>query len=515
MRYEDFYIEEPILTPQKEAKLRAELAAVLAENIALKNENAELKQQLALFKKAVYGQRSEKTEYITEDGGQLSLFNEAEQAENRKEREAEQPVVVPSHTRKPKRTHEELAAELPVEEVVHVAKERVCPVCGAELMPVGKEFVRDELVYVPARLFVRKHYAQVLKCVSCGTDERADARLPDVAKQRFVKAAVPTPMIPHSFCSPELLAHVAYEKYVNGMPLYRQEKDFAARGVKLSRATLANWLIYAAKEWLKPLWEARKAELLTRGVLHADETVVQVLREPGRKAKTDSRMWVYCAGELGCENSILFEYQPTRSGDHAKGFLDGYKGYLVSDGYAGYNKVPDVTRCACWAHVRRKFVEALPVEQTALPTSLAAVGVESCNRLFALERSWAKLDAKTRQVKRQEEAKPLLDGFFAWLGMVKAQSGGKLSKAVAYARDLKKPLCAFLEDGCVPVSNNRAENAIRPFVVGRKQWLFCDSVKGAEASAIFYSLAATATANGENVEQYFTELFRTHSTPNR
>ena len=142
---------------------------------------------------------------------------------------------------------------------------------------------------------------------------------------------------------------------------------------------------------------------------------MQVLREPGKKAKTDSRMWVYCAGKLGGHANILFEYRPTRNGDHAAKFLGGFAGYLVCDGYDGYNKVGNVTRCGCWAHVRRKFVEALPTDKELLPTSQAAVGVEWCNRIFLLERGFAKLSAEERLKSRREQTKPVLDGFFAWL----------------------------------------------------------------------------------------------------
>ena len=414
------------------------------------------------------------------------------------------------HTRKKKRTHDEMAANLPVEEVIHPAGASECDLCGSELQTVGKEFIRDELVYVPARLFVRKHHVEVLKCTACGTDESRDATLPDVEKPRFFKGQAPIPMIARSFCSPELLAHIAYSKYVLGLPLHRLENDFAALGVHLSRATMANWIIHAAKEWLEPLWQLMKAELLeSRRVIHGDETVVQVLREPGRKATSDSRMWVYCAGELGAPDIILFEYQPTRHGDHARGFLQDFTGYLVCDGYDGYNKVKRVTRCGCWSHVRRKLVDALPKDHSLLPSSQAAVGVEYCNRLFALEKKFAGLSPENRHIQRQELSKPVLDAFFAWADSCKPAAGTTLSKAVAYALSEKKYLLAFLEDPLVPISNNRAENAIRPFAVGRKQWLFCNSVKGARASAIFYSLAATAYANGVNVKQYFTRLFHT------
>lgn len=508
MKQEDFHQREEILSPEEEIELRTALDRALRENAELRQELKRKNEQIAQLKKAVYGQKSEKTEYVMEDGEQLSLFNEAECEENRREREAEEAVVVPAHTRKKRRTHDEMSADLPVEEVNHSSEVLQCDDCGADTQVIGKEFVRDELVYVPARLFVRKHYAEVRKCIACGMDESRDAVLPDVAKQRFFKGMVPAPMISHSFCSPELLAHIVYGKYVLGLPLYRLEKDFEALGVKLSRATMANWLIYAAREWLQPLWGEMKARLLTQAVIHADETVVQVLREPGKKAKTDSRMWVYCAGEIGAPGNILFEYQPTRHGDHAKEFLGDYSGYLVCDGYDGYNKVTSAARCGCLAHVRRKFVDALPSNKDMLPTSKAAVGVDYCNRLFSLEEQFAELSPEERHAQRQKLAKPILDSFFAWLGSFYPEAGTKLSSAVAYTLNEKKYLTVYLEDPRIPISNNRAENAIRPFAVGRKQWLFCNSVKGAKASAIFYSLAATASAIGLNVEQYFTILFQ-------
>jgi transposase len=249
-----------------------------------------------------------------------------------------------------------------------------------------------------------------------------------------------------------------------------------------------------------------KSDLLEHKVIHADETVVQVLNEPGKKAKTESRMWVYCAGEIGCKDNILFEYQPTRNGDHAKKFLEGFTGHLVTDGYSGYGKLTDVTRCGCWAHLRRKFIEALPDDKEAAKTSNAATAIEYIDKLFELER-----DCKTdedRQKQRQKSEKTLIDEFYTWLETLNPAGLG-LSKAVGYALSQKKYLKAYLDNPSVPLSNNRAENAIRPFCIGRKNWLFSNSVKGAEASALFYSIASTAKANGLNIEQYFTELFKT------
>ena len=239
MVFDDFHRGEAILPPEEEAKLRAELEAALAENTSLKTENDALREQLAALKKAVYGQRSEKSEYVLEGGEQLSLFNEAECEENRREREREESIVVAPHTRKRKRTHDEMAANLPLEEVIHPAGASECDLCSSALQTMGKEFIRDELVYVPARLFVRKHHVEILKCTACGTDESKNATLPDVEKSRFFKGQASIPMIARSFSPPELLAHIAYSKYVLGLPLHRLENDFAALGVHLSRATMA------------------------------------------------------------------------------------------------------------------------------------------------------------------------------------------------------------------------------------------------------------------------------------
>lgn len=511
------HTEDGILSPEEEAALRQRLTVLETKNAALEEENAELKQQLSNLKKLVYGQKSEKTEIILEGGEQMSIFNEAEENANKEVREREKDVIVPEHKRKSKRTHEETFENLPVEEIVHEVEDRNCPKCGKQMETVGKEFVRDELVYEPARLFVRKHYVEVVKCPACGEDESKDADYTDVPAPVFKKASVPSPMIPHSFCSPELLAHILYEKYVMAVPLERQSKNFKAMGMRLSTATLSNWAIHAAEVFMKPIYDGMKKTLLSCSVIHADETVVQVLNEPNKKAKTDSRMWVYCAGKYEEHSNVLFEYSPTRSGENAQRFLNGYGGYIVCDGYDGYNKLTEAIRCGCWAHARRKFAEALPTDQSLLADSAAAKGVKLCNEIFKLEREFEGKDPEGRKIKealtpnerknqRQERLKPLLDDLFVWLNELPVSGGTKLAKAVQYCLNEKTYLYRCLENGSIAVDNNRAENAIRPFVVGRKNWLFANSVKGAQASAIIYSLAATATANGLNVEQYFTDV---------
>ena len=519
MKHEKLHADEGILSPAREAELLGKLSVVENENSALKDEVAELKQQLANLKKLVYGQKSEKTEVILENGEQLCMFNEAEEQANKQVREREKDVIVPEHKRKSKRTHEEAFENLPVEEVIHAVEDKECPDCGEQMETIGKEFVRDELVYVPARLFVRKHYAEVVKCPVCGEDEAQDASFADVPTPVFKKAAVSEPMIPQSFCSPELLAHILYEKYAMAVPLERQSKDLRAMGMTISTATLSNWVIHAAEHFFAPIYERMKNELLTCSVIHADETVVQVLSEPGRLAKTESRMWVYCAGKYETHSNILFEYTPTRNGDHAKKFLGDFGQYLVCDGYDGYGKLPNITRCGCWAHARRKFVEALPLDKELVEGSAAAKALEFCNKIFILERIFEghgegnrKLTPEERYVNRQKHSKPILDEFFSWLSELHPAGGTKLARAVQYCLNEKAYLYRFLENGSIPVDNNRAENAIRPFVVGRKNWLFSVSPKGARASAILYSIAATACANGLNIEEYFTRVLRAHGT---
>mgnify|MGYP003301099500 CR=1 FL=1 len=521
MEQRDFLKKDELRTPKEEIDVRLVLEqyhAAMTEISVLREENTELKEQLAKLKKYVYGQKSEKTEVVLEGAEQIPMFDEAEQESDINPKTL-QTTEVKAHKRV-KRTRDELNPDLPVEEVFHEVEDKTCDKCGSEMTVIGKEKIRDELVYVPARLFLRRHVAEVVKCPVCGMDETKDEAVwCDIEKCNIRTAEVPSPMIPHSFVSPELLAHIVYEKYCNAMPLYRLEKDFAAKGANISRTTMANWIITASQLWVKPVWEQMHKELVTSSVIHADETVVQVLNEPGKKAKTDSRMWVYCNGKMNDHSNILFEYQPTRNGDHASKFLGDYHGYVVCDGYDGYNKLKNAVRCGCWAHVRRKFVDALPADKELLSTSAAAKGVEYCNRLFLLERKYngedekgnriaEPLTAEQRYPERQKHSKAVLDEFFAWAEGLTVSGGTKLAKAVSYAKSEKKYLYRFLESGEIPIDNNRAENAVRPFCVGRKNWLFSASVKGAEASAMMYSVAATACANGMNVEQYLTELFR-------
>lgn len=458
----------------------------------------QLTELLSKSQKALYGQSSEKRRYVFgEDDNQTSLFNEAEVEANSKAEEPTVQTIVAAHARKPKRTKEELAETVPVIEVVCDLAEdkRTCGICSADLRYLGKEHVRDELEIIPAQVRILRYVRFNYVCTSC-EKETGDANI--------VKASVPAPVMKRSLASPSTVAYVMYQKYANGMPLYRQEKDWANQGVTLSRATLANWIIRPSHEWLEPLYNTIQKHMLTEPLIHVDESVLQVLKEEGKKATTESRMWVYTSGRSPTP-AVLFEYQPTRSGQHARRFLQGFSGYLQTDGYSGYNVVPDVVHCGCWAHLQRKFEEAIPKDADA-KSSKAAIGYDYCNRLFALEHNWAELSVEERYEERLKNAKPLLDEFWDWVMLLNPLPNSSLGKAVTYALNQKEPLSNFLLDGRIEISNNRAENAIRPYVTGRKNWLFADTTRGAKASAIVYSMIESAKLNNLNPYMYLVHL---------
>ena len=453
-----------------------------------------LSDMLEKLQKMQFGQSSEKAKYMLGDPNQLSFFNEAEACADEK---APDPELVREHTRKPKRTKEELVRDLPVKKTVIElpGEKRVCDICEGQLVPIGQELVRRELNIIPAKVFVEEIYRVNYACPPCA-EETDEANI--------IKAPVPEPVVKRGLASPSSVAHVLYQKFVNAMPLYRQEGDWKNQGLHIPRATLANWIIYVCTHWFTPLYDLLKSHLLASPVLHADETVIQVLREDGKTPQSESRMWVYATGNTGKPPIILFEYQPSRSGAHAKRFLAGFKGYLVTDGYIGYNSVPEVTHCGCWQHVRRKWSDAIP--KTKDKTGNALEGFEFCERLFALERTFANMTPQERLQQRQKLSKPILEAYFKWLDSVDPLGGSRLAQAVVYSRKLRDPLSAFLLDGRIDISNNRAENAIRPFCVGRKNFLFAATVRGAQSSAIAYSIIETAKANGLNPYQYLLYL---------
>ena len=460
-----------------------------------------LNQILLNMQRARFGRTSEKSIYVLTDGcRQMSIFDTEETAEDVKVTESE-PVEekgteVTAHTRKKRRTLEELCADLPAEEkVLDLDEADKYAEDGHPLTCIGKEYIRTEVVMERAKIRVIKHYRQVY----------ADREYEQKTGNACIRKPEPVPpLIPHSYASASMVTDVLVKKYADGLPLYRQEQMWKRMGVALSRGTLANWVIYTARNYLKPLQELLRKELLGQRVIHADETVLQVLKEKDKTPTSDSRMWVYASSKRAEQQIRCFDYRDSRSGKCAEEYLQGFEGVVVSDGYSGYNRLKGVTRAGCWAHVRRKWYEAMPKGATP-ERSAAAKGYEYCNRLFELEKQFDGCTDLERAERREKYSAPLLNEYRNWLSTVD-RPNGKLKDAVNYSLNQWAYLCCFASHGEVEISNNQVENAIRPFVVGRKGWLFADTPEGAEATAIHFSIMETAKANGLNVETYVQHL---------
>jgi hypothetical protein len=294
------------------------------------------------------------------------------------------------------------------------------------------------------------------------------------------------------------------------VPLYRQEQEWNRCGIELSRQTMSNWLIKATFDWLEPIFDSLKEMLCLRKVLHADETTLQVLHETGKPAQGKSYMWLYRTSVDTGSPIVLYEYQPDRRAEHPKFFLKNFSGYLHADGYDGYHDLSgDIIVVGCFTHARRKFDEAVKsLAKKDQADAAAMIGKKFCDKLFSLERDFAGLTAEERFQKRQELSKPVFDDFYKWLDTQKPPPKTGLYTAVVYARNQREYLERYLKDGRLEISNNRAERSIKPFVIGRKNWLFANTPRGAKASAILFSIIETAKENGLNPYEYLTYVFR-------
>ncbi len=455
-----------------------------------------LKEQVNFLTRKLYGTKSEKTSSLSIEG-QMSLFDEIE---NNADPAAKEPdlVAVEKHLRKKKYTgqKEELVKNIPHSKVLHTIDERdrTCERCGSTMVRVGEEFIRTEVQFIPAKLKVIDHYRETYECRTC--------RKKGVPYME--KAPVPAAPVMHSLASASTIAWLIHQKFELGIPLYRQEKEWADIGLSLSRATMSNWLLVVYRDWLRYVVEHLKQELLKQKYLHIDETHVQVLKEPGRKNTTDSYMWVYCSIKDAKNPIRYFEYQPGRGGKYPEVFLKDYTGYIHTDAYSGYNGVSGVTRCMCYTHLRRAFVDALPKDVHDSSATKPAEAILRLNKIFAIEEELTSLTPEDRKNQRIIREKKHLEDFWSWAE--KSALGelpkSKLSKAFGYALNNRDEFFNYLKDGNCAISNSLAENCIRPFVIGRKNWLFSGSPQGAHASAGIYTLVETAKANGLSPMKY-------------
>ena len=465
-----------------------------AREAHLAQENRLLREQLALLKAGRFGRSSE-----TIPAEQYRLFNEAEATEAEAPTEQET-IDVPAHRRK-KGGRKPLPENLPRKDVIHDLSdaEKVCPHDGHALTLIGEE-TSEQLDVIPQQVQVIRHIRRKYACPQC--------------EQGVTIAPLPPQPIPKSLASPGTLAFVTTNKFVDGLPLYRQETLFKRLNIDISRATLANWVIRAG-QLIQPLIDRLARELLTGRLIHMDETTLQVLKEPERPATSQSWLWVRRGGppEKGI---VLFDYDPHRNQAVPKRLLAGFTGTLVTDGYEAYAPVVrenGMTHAGCWAHARRKFNDALKVQGTQAKgkAGKAMEAMSFIRQLYAVERQAKEkhLDPEQRHALRQQQSRPVIERTRRWLDKSMRQVPPKsvLGKAMGYLDKQWDKLTGFLDDGLIPLDNNPAENAIRPFVIGRKAWLFADTVHGAEASANLYSLVETAKANGLEPYRYLRHVF--------
>jgi len=379
--------------------------------------------------------------------------------------------------------------------------ERNCPECGELMKDIGVT-VRDELEVIPAKVIHKEHAVHAYGCERC---EKT------TGTKTIVRADAPTPLIVKSLASASAVAHIVSQKYVNGTPLYRIEKGFTYDGIVLSRQTMANWLIYCAQNYLFAIYTLMKDILLAEEVAHADETTVQVLHEPGREAKTKSYEWLYRTSGCAEHQIVIYEYQQTRKQDNPREFLKDFNGYLHTDGYQAYHNLPPGTIIVgCWSHCRRyweKVYETL--DEPAREGSNAERGLVYINLLFAFEDEFRDLSPDDRHKMRLKYSKPVSDDFFDWVGSLNPLPKSLMGEAVHYALAQREYLENVYLDGRLELSNNRAERSIKPFVQGRKVWLFSNTPNGAMSSSIYYSIVETAKENHLNPREYIKYLLET------
>jgi transposase len=365
--------------------------------------------------------------------------------------------------------------------------------------------VRRELKLIPAKVVVVEHAAHTSACDKC---EKTNDHTP------IAKAQNPEPLISGSLASPSLVAHIAYQKYMNGLPLYRIERGFQYDGIEVSRQTMSNWIIYCTESYLARIYSILKGRLLSEEAIHADETPVQVLHEAGRDAKTKSYEWVYRTGAGSSVHIVIYDYRQTRGHEHPKKFLENFKGFIHADGYEAYHELPDtITAVGCWAHVRRYFNDALKIiPKDKRESSEAWAGMSFINKLFSLEHDFENLTPQERYEERLKQGKPVADAFFEWVLRLGALPKSLLGKAAAYALNQRVFLENVFLDGRLEFSNNRCERSVKPFVMGRKCWLFSNTPRGAVSSSIMYSIIETARENGLNPFQYVKYLLETVPT---
>lgn len=478
-----------VIASQSDLNAQSQQLAQKDQHIkTLSTEVSRLSELVMFFKVRQFYKSSEK------HPDQAELFNEPEVEDasldmSSDESSRHSPKEKSSAGRKP------LPKNLPRERIEHALPVGETCECGAVFKEIGEE-VSEQLEIIPAKVIVRQLVRKKYACPCC--------------EGSLKLASMPKQPIPKSIAGPGLLAYITTAKYQDALPLYRQENAFKRLGVALSRQTMANWMINTA-ELCQPLYNLMQDHLLDSGYVHMDETRVQVLNEADKPPESQSYMWIRKTGDSD-KPVVLFDYAPNRKAQTAIDLLPEFTGFLQTDDYAGYHKIgatQQITHLGCWTHARRKFMDAKKV-MPKNKTGKADIAINLIQKLYRVEQQSKDQPPNKRFETRQAHSIPVLDQLKAWLdkSLNNTVPKSKLGEALGYLAKNWEKLNVYTTDGRLNIDNNPVENAIRPFAIGRKNWMFSQSVKGAKASAMLYSLIETAKANGLEPQAYLTHLFR-------
>ena len=452
-----------------------------------------LTEQVRQLTKALYGSKSEKLKYQAPDG-QGSLF-ENDPSFNDSEHTEEQstPTVTYTVVRKlhKKKRNDSFRDGIETEEIHHHPTNTQCDCCHHQMTEAGTTIAREEAKFIPAKMMRIQHIEHAYECKHCKKDA--------TQKAQMKRGKAPQAAIQRSIAGPTVLAKLIYDKFIQYLPLYRQVKEWERYGLITNDKNLSNWVIRVAKDWLLPVYEQMKKILITKSVLHVDETYAKIIkRSDGKSGQSNAYNWVFRSVPSQGPIIILFQSALSRSRSILKDFTAGFKGTVICDGYSAYGNLPGVTFANCWAHLRRYWLKA--------DSKNGQIGVDYCDQLYRLERQFKQLSPGKRRKARQKHSKPIVEKFLKWVEESPFFGKSALAKAAEYTLNRVHGLKAFLFDGRIEIDNNPAENAIRPNVIGRKNWLFSVSEAGAKANAICLSLAETAKTNDIDFYQYLVKL---------
>ena len=512
------FSDTPLLGWQIESEIASQLESMqsrIDELTALTEKQAALikyyETQLLMLKRRQFGVSSEKTDI---DVRQLNLFPEPDKVDlhdindsDVNDSDVNETEEINYTRKKRKGKREEDLSGLPVERIDYKLsdEERRCPECGELMCDIGVSDVRRELRLTPAKVDIVEHAVHACACKNPECAEMGGGT------PVIIKAESPKALIPGSLASASLVAHIISQKYSNGMPLYRLEKGFQYDGVVISRQNMANWVIKSVEWYLNLIYAMLVTFFMKESVAHSDGTHTQVLREQGRAPETKSCVRVYRTSGCSERKIVIYEYTQTKGEEHPLRFLKDFEGFLHTDGESGYHNLPEtIVIVGCWAHLRRYWENLLKtIPKDKRKGSDAERGVAYITQLFLFEREFKNLTPEERYQKRLEKSKPVSDAFFAWAEKLAPLPKSPLGKPVHYALSQRKYLENVFLDGRLEFSNNRAERSVKPYVMGRKAWLFSTSSEGAHANSVLYSIVETAKENGLHPFLYIKYLLET------